>query len=52
LEAGASNRVEEMGKLVEKNKEPLIQHILDAIYDIRPSVHANFVQKRDSQESN
>ncbi|BES87804.1 Vacuolar ATP synthase subunit [Nesidiocoris tenuis] len=42
IDADTRQRIEEMTKAVNVNKEPVIAKILELVFDIRPEVHKNY----------
>ncbi|KAF6208277.1 hypothetical protein GE061_016731 [Apolygus lucorum] len=42
IDADTRQRIEEMTKAVNVNKEQVIQKILELVYDIRPEMHKNY----------
>nr|CAI5838631.1 unnamed protein product [Callosobruchus analis] len=42
IEADTKRRIEEMNKAVQSQKEPVIQAILNLVYDIKPEIHKNY----------
>ncbi|VEN42120.1 unnamed protein product [Callosobruchus maculatus] len=42
IEADTKRRIEEMNKAVQAQKEPVIQEILNLVYDIKPEIHKNY----------
>ncbi|KAG5887602.1 hypothetical protein JTB14_002611 [Gonioctena quinquepunctata] len=44
IEVDTKHRIEEMNKAVVSQKEPVIQDILNLVYDIKPEIHKNYRQ--------
>ncbi|CAH1997691.1 unnamed protein product [Acanthoscelides obtectus] len=42
IEADTKRRIEEMNKAIQAQKEPVIQEILNLVYDIKPEIHKNY----------
>lgn len=42
IEAETKVKLEEMNKMLLKQQEPVIQDILNLVYDIKPELHANY----------
>lgn len=42
IEQDTMLRIQDMNKAVQSKKEPVLQHILELVYDIKPELHKNF----------
>ncbi|XP_074042542.1 V-type proton ATPase subunit G [Leptinotarsa decemlineata] len=44
IEVDTKRRIEEMNKAIISQKEPVIQEVLNLVYDIKPEIHKNYRQ--------
>lgn len=45
IDADTTIKIQDMNRAIQSNKEPIIQEILELVYDIKPEVHKNYILK-------